>query len=84
MSDKPVAGLVAVAAIAPLCAVCIVGTSGLASIFAWFLGWFGGFDWVVVTAFALIVGIFVYALFRRRTTSKQMAAHSEPMNRSVR
>jgi len=83
MSDKPVAGLVAAAAIAPLCALCVLGTSGLASVFAWFAGWFGGFDWVVVTALALIIGILVYALFRRRTTSKQMAAHSEPMNRSV-
>lgn len=86
MSDKPVAGIVAFAAAAPLCALCALGTSGLASVSAWFAGWFGGFDWVIATAFALIVGILTYSLLRRRAarnTEKQAVALSKPMSRSM-
>ncbi len=42
MSDKPIAGLVTLAASPPLCAVCVLGPATVAAIVASLAGWFGG------------------------------------------
>jgi len=53
MSDKPLAGLVTLAAILTLCAVCVLGPAAIGAMATSLAGWFGGLEpWVIVGAAA--------------------------------
>lgn len=73
MNEKLLAGLVAAVAIAPLCAVCILGPAVIVSLFTGIAAWFSGFDAVVTAGLALVAGIAVLAIVRKRRSLRTSA-----------
>lgn len=66
MSEKLLAGIVAVTVVAPLCAVCVLGPAVIASVFMGIAAWFGDFDSIVTASLVLVVGVAVFAVLRIR------------------
>lgn len=73
MSEQLLAGIVTAVAIAPLCATCILGPAFLVSFFTGISAWFDGLDPVVTVATALVAGLAVYGLIRKRGTRRALA-----------
>lgn len=76
MSDKPIAGVVAVVAVAPLCAICILGPAVLGSAVTSVAGWLGGLDLVVATATAggsaaLVYGVLWWSRLGREIRNRK-------------
>ncbi len=69
MNDKMMAGLVTAVGVVPICALCILGLAAAGSLVAGALGWIGGLGPIVTTALAMISGLLVYGLFRRRKST---------------
>mgnify|MGYP001060449991 CR=1 FL=1 len=78
MSDKPIAFLAAAAVVAPLCALCVAGPAFLGSAVAWISGWFAGFNPVVTAGLAILAGLLVYGLFRKKRTVAASGTNLDP------
>ena len=81
MSEKVLAGFVAVAVVAPVCALCLLGPAVIVSIFTGISAWLGGFDWIVATGLAFVGGVAVLAIVRGRKAQRALAILAEGMNR---
>ena len=81
MQDKLAAGLVAAIVVAPVCAVCILGPAVLASVLAGITGWIGGLDPVLVAGLAILAGIAVYGIVRRRNSRPAQASRLRGISR---
>ncbi len=66
MSDKIVAGLVALVAMAPICALCILGPAAAVSVVAGAAGWLGGAGPALTIGIMLAAGALVWRTLRRR------------------
>jgi len=66
MGEKIIAGLVTAAVAAPVCAVCILGPTFLGSAFGWVLGRVSGLGPIATLGAAILAGLVVYGLVRRR------------------
>ncbi len=69
INDKMTAGLVTAVGVVPICAVCILGPAAVGSLVAGAFGWFWGLGPILTTALAMISGLLVYGLFRRRKST---------------
>jgi len=74
MGQKIIIFLVAATVVAPLCALCIFGPIVLGSVIAGIAAWIGGFDFLVTTGLAIIVGAVLYGLVRWRRGKIDAAA----------
>jgi hypothetical protein len=74
MGQKTIAFLLAATVVAPLCALCILGPIVLGSAIAGIAAWIGGFDILVTTGLAIIVGAALYGLVRWRRGKTGAAA----------
>lgn len=72
MNEKLAAWLVTAAVIAPACAACILGPAVIASIFAGVAGWLGGLGAIATAGLAIVMGIVVYGIIRRRRTQRSL------------
>lgn len=66
MNDKIIAGLVTAVGVVPICALCILGPAAVGSLVAGAFGWIWGLGPILTTALAMISGLLIYGLFRRR------------------
>jgi hypothetical protein len=67
MSDKPAAGLAAAALALPFVLLCCLGPAAVASLFAGFIAWLGGFGSVAVAGVTVAAGLLAYRLLRGKT-----------------
>jgi hypothetical protein len=74
MGQKIIIFLVAATVVAPLCALCIFGPIVLGSAIAGIAAWIGGFDILVTTGLAIIVGAVLYGLVSWRRGKIDAAA----------
>ena len=74
MGQKTIAFLLAATVVAPLCALCILGPIVLGSAIAGITGWISGFDTLVTTGPAIIVGGALYGFVRWRRAKVDEAA----------
>ncbi len=68
MHDKIVAGAVTAIVVAPIGVVCILGPAFVGSVLAGLTGWIGGLSPVLTTGLAIVTGILVVEIVRRRRT----------------
>lgn len=80
MSEKLLAGLVTAVVIAPLCTVCVLGPAVIASIFTGIAAWFGGFNALVAAGLALVAGITIFAVVRKRRARRALAKPAGEMS----
>jgi len=77
MSDKPIAGFLALLAVAPLCLVCALGPAAFVAAAGSFLAWLGGFSLPLIAAAVAIVGWVAWRVFQRRRRRTQAMARIE-------
>ena len=77
MSDKPVAGFVAALVVAPVCVACLLGPAVVGSLIAGSWGWFTDNNMLIFTVLAILSGLGVYALKRRRRRLSEVPESGE-------